>query len=955
MDMRFTNKWIFFTLLMTGPILLFSQIPLYDMNLQLDTVKNTLSVDIKLDISTIESLPKDTIWFHLPFNSYNKYSPFAAEQLKAESPYFHFRRESEYCSMSGLFIQKNNINQAYFFKDEGQEFVGILAEKAEIINFSYTIQLPKLIDGLGYSNGNYFLHNFYPQLLPYDGQWHFSPNKQYIHPTYRSADIGARINDIKSEIFTVGIPRCIGNELMIDAYNVKDFAIVMIKNSKYIQRSIFPSNNNKVPLSMVFLDNYDEKKWPITKDDVQFIIDKFTKIFGTYPHPTINVYFNNKSCESCFLASGMRQILAEQGDRLDLMVFLVGILSEVWAEGIMDVKPEEYWMFNGLSSYYSTRINYEIIPDSLKDNTTEFKIPENSVLYEELKKGKLTPLKTSVDQLDARQQYVNTNYKSNAFYQYIETLVGQETLDKAVHSFLENHQKFTYTSFVKKLEDISNKSLRTSLDTYINAVGNTDYAIKEVERKNNTFKINMLNNDSISLPINISFVKRDGSSESIVIPGFIGEKSIVIEVKDIDNIYVITLDKEGVLPEKDRNNNHFFPNGSKKSRPFRLKSIFAEENSKYKKLLMQLYPAYNNLDGWMAGSVFTNSNFNIFNDFSFAVAPMYSFRNKELYGQAWANYNHHLGSETFDLLTLRCGIKTFSRDYDKKFDYTERYIRIDPTIKLRFKNKLVNGITASLWYKMTLLDEELGDDSDGHVKISHINSMIHRLGYDYKKYSELSTSGLNFIAEQQSFDGGNYLKLTAMATQRWMYRPNKNFYFRVFTSGFLTNTNKDVLGRTLGSIALIYDGVSDYTYDEYFFSRQNQNLLYDDQVSLVNGGGFKTPVGSQFSIGTSNNFAAALNTSIDLPFRQSWFPIRAYFDIGTASVKEGDKFVNRWMYNGGLSLNFDDIFAIHCPLIYSKDLGNIYKEVHKSFFSRLSFSVNLNRVNLWEEEDPDLD
>jgi hypothetical protein len=64
----------------------------------------------------------------------------------------------------GLFIQKNNINQAYFFKDEGQEFVGILAEKAEIINFSYTIHLPKLIDGLGYSNGNYFLHNFYPQL-----------------------------------------------------------------------------------------------------------------------------------------------------------------------------------------------------------------------------------------------------------------------------------------------------------------------------------------------------------------------------------------------------------------------------------------------------------------------------------------------------------------------------------------------------------------------------------------------------------------------------------------------------------------------------------------------------------------------------------------------------------------------------------------------------------------------
>jgi hypothetical protein len=173
----------------------------------------------------------------------------------------------------------------------------------------------------------------------------------------------------------------------------------------------------------------------------------------------------------------------------------------------------------------------------------------------------------------------------------------------------------------------------------------------------------------------------------------------------------------------------------------------------------------------------------------------------------------------------------------------------------------------------------------------------------------------------------------------------------------LANTNRNILSQTIGSIALIYDGYNDYRYDEYFFSRQNQNLLFDDQVSLSNGGGFKTPVGgSKFSsFANSNNFAASLNASVDLPFSQPWFPLRAYFDLGTYTSSNGDKFTNNWMYNGGFSLNFSDIVAIHCPLIYSKDLGNLYKEVHKTFFSRLSFTINLHKLNFWEVENPGSD
>ena len=58
------------------------------------------------------------------------------------------------------------------------------------------------------------------------------------------------------------------------------------------------------------------------------------------------------------------------------------------------------------------------------------------------------------------------------------------------------------------------------------------------------------------------------------------------------------------------------------------------------------------------------------------------------------------------------------------------------------------------------------------------------------------------------------------------------------------------------------------------------------------------------------------------------------------------------MYNGGISYNIGDFFAIHLPLIFSKDLGNIYKGQHDSFLTRISFSLNLHRLDIWNARDP---
>lgn len=377
-------------------------------------------------------------------------------------------------------------------------------------------------------------------------------------------------------------------------------------------------------------------------------------------------------------------------------------------------------------------------------------------------------------------------------------------------------------------------------------------------------------------------------------------------------------------------------------------------NGNFKIPGLLIYPAYNDNDGWMAGLLLTNSNYEQKKKVSFALAPMYSFTNKKLLGQSWVNYDLLLNHKTINSVTFRAGIKSFDMFTNQKLNYSLRYIKIDPSIKIWFNHEM--GKVSSLMLKTYFIDEEIAElTSATELKgINHIRSTIFKLEYDIQKWKMSGNSSFKLSAEQQSYYDESYIKLSTIANQSWMYKPKKNFYFRIFAAGFISNSQRQSINYqnifTRGTISLIQQGFNDYTYDEYFFARQNQTKFYDDQVSISNGGGFKTPIGSANAIGMSNNFAAAINASVDLPFSTSWLPLRVYFDLGTYSTFGGVTFNNNWMYNGGISLNYKDIFAIHCPLIFSENLGDIYRASHKDFISRLNFTIDLHKLNFWDRK-----
>jgi hypothetical protein len=361
-----------------------------------------------------------------------------------------------------------------------------------------------------------------------------------------------------------------------------------------------------------------------------------------------------------------------------------------------------------------------------------------------------------------------------------------------------------------------------------------------------------------------------------------------------------------------------------------------------------VFPAYNDNDGMMAGLVLTNDNGRENKKFSYALAPMFSFLNSKLTGEGRIVFNNIVLNKGIDKISYGIGIKSYDYNRNEKFDYSLRFIRVDPRMTIHFTDTDTRKSKVTL--KLFFISEENPVFDKGQFKgLSTEYSYIPRMDYDYSNHDDYQGTDMKLSIEYQGYNSEKYIKMTGIADQKYRFAEKKHLYFRAFLSGFLWNTQRQSNSFqnvfTRGSIALIHQGFNDYTYEETFLSRQNQTGFQNDQISMTSGGGFKTPVGSAHNIGMSNHLAASVGFSSDIPFRlPKWIPLRAYFDIGTYSIYGIDKFTNTLLYNGGLSLHYKDIGAIYFPLFYSENLGNIYKSEHKTFLSRISFSLNLNKI-----------
>ena len=92
----------------------------------------------------------------------------------------------------------------------------------------------------------------------------------------------------------------------------------------------------------------------------------------------------------------------------------------------------------------------------------------------------------------------------------------------------------------------------------------------------------------------------------------------------------------------------------------------------------------------------------------------------------------------------------------------------------------------------------------------------------------------------------------------------------------------------------------------------------------------------------------SINTSVDLPFTPDWLPLKPYLDAGSFVEPTFDGDVNKFLWNGGLALEWlDGRVGVYLPLVGSDEILDRLKE-QGGLDQRIGVRLLLNELAPWK-------
>lgn len=521
----------------------------------------------------------------------------------------------------------------------------------------------------------------------------------------------------------------------------------------------------------------------------------------------------------------------------------------------------------------------------------------------------------------------------------------------------ETNDFFSNIKFLKLSEDIkTNEEIHS---TYHLQNKTSDYAIHNCYIHGDSLKCILSNEGEIALPVSIVYYGANGGRYTSCSAGWLGVDTLSYALEGFKHIHKVIIDEYHLLPESNIKNN-MWTDDNTLSKMLNKFSVInrSKRNQNLDKLLFAPLIGYNQNDKTMAGFVLANTITSP-SRVKWAIAPLYSFNTNSVVGQAKLGYDLYF-SQNNDRLNLQFNTKSFHKFTQKEWEYSERFILVNPSISYHINNIDPERHHVYIRYNLNLIYNEeaifRNGNFDGLVYNRHIwhnleaSKSSASKQFESKYYAQMEWHRFNFAEQTKS-----YLRLTAELNYSWGYKKNKYMSLRIFGGGFLINDQRNSLSFNNvfapGSLSLTYQGINDYLYEGYFLSRQNTSNFFDGQISENKFGGFKVPLGPAFSYGMTNHLMFTANYYVDLPIPQ-WTKryLGAYFDFGSFAVPNNEEsFDNLFAFNAGFCLRIKDYVKMYIPLIYNQDLKNTFYQDHNSFFSRLSFTLNFNSFDGWNK------
>ncbi len=929
----------------------------YNIEARFNEDATELSVTMRLDYYNNAPRVIDTIPFHIWADAFSdEKSAFSDQLLRMNNSSFYFSKEEKrggYNSLKvtrggkwvdhagqvdlGYLILEKSIKQGQKVTIEMEYVLKVpyafsrMGEKKGLISMTYWYPRPAVLDEHGWNHFSYLsLGEFYNEYGDYQVRLE-------IPETYKMMSTGAVENQDTKEGFTV---------YQIGAEQVVDFAFFLQKRYEVQEKLVTSMEGHSVALKVFSDPNY--KVWKEhAMDYLEESFHYYENEIGAYPYPQLTVVQLPDA-----RSGGMEYpmiVTVGAKDKKTLDYYINHEVGHQWFYGILGFNERSSpYLDEGLTTHYEhhytiPKLGMDYHSSNLSHVLTEgLNMPFLQIIHVWQKRRQMDekadkdPIKVSA-----------INYGLNAYeraaycYEYLRAYVGEEVWSETVKTFYQSW-KFkhpTLDDFLSLAEQRSEKDLSWFKVLLIN---NPDVEFK-IEKDEKGFLVSNLG--EVALPFFLSY-GTDRTSKPIL-P--VGEQ---VRVSMSEDDPVVNEDFLGL--EKDGGNNYLSGKGIKVS-PF-----LSMDVPQKKEVFLAPLVTYNYADGISLGLGMYNSTFPSKN-FQYLLAPQYALGSKEIVGNAWLAYNAYTSGGLLRKIQYRLSAKRSSNFRSDELNFRTQYLRIDPSITFHFRkdpsSQKYSRITARSAY---LNLERSVFTGPGEFSIENDGSFISQVRWDGYDFNMLARKEFRIELEHQAYtpleqETQQYLKLTGSYKYGYKYKDRKSIWVRAFASGFLMNTRREsssynnFLSR--GTIALLDQSFNDYSYEEYYLNRQANAGPFSNQINAT-GGGFKDALGPSYNIGMSNDFAASISLQVDLPMRlPRILPLRVFFDYGYYRTKgvSNDPLVGESLYSAGLMWSvLDGSLEIYLPLLGSSRISDTYSELGENIFQRISFSIDLHRMNPWD-------
>ena len=383
------------------------------------------------------------------------------------------------------------------------------------------------------------MSQWYPKLSEYDYQgWHANPYiGREFHGVWGDFDVTIHIpeNYVVAASGVIQNPSEVGagyaandNGVKVNngkkswrflAENVHDFAWAADRDYTVVTKEAY---NGTMMYFVYQPGERTNENWEKLPDIMDAALKFMNARFGEYPYPVYNfVQGGDGGMEYPMLTliTGFRKLGS-----------LVGVSVHEWMHSwyqmVLGTNESLYaWMDEGFTTFGSTEtMNHLRQLGKLGPSATATPNPFEGTYNGYISfaaTGQDEPLSTHADHFNSNRACgVGSYTKGSIFLRQLEYIMGEENFASGLHRYY-NTWKFKHPNpndFIRIMEKESGLELDWYREYWVNSTKHPDYAVYDVEQEGDEFKVILVNDGSMPMPLDVLVRYTDGTAELFNIP-----------------------------------------------------------------------------------------------------------------------------------------------------------------------------------------------------------------------------------------------------------------------------------------------------------------------------------------------------------------------------------------------------------------------------------------------------